>query len=63
MSVNGFASTALEEYNHSTPFLALDGQDLIMVLDDRIRLDDLLRAKRRHANETGACYLSATALL
>lgn len=63
VSVNGFAATALEEYNHSTPFIAMDGYDVIMVLDSRVRLDDLLRAKRRHANETGACYLPVNALL
>lgn len=42
------------------PFLAFwphDGRtDLFMVLDDRIRLDDALRAKRRHANDTGSCH-------
>ena len=63
VSVNGFADTALEQYKESTPFIALDGRDLFMVLDGRVRLDDLLRAKRRHANETGACYLAATDFL
>ncbi len=63
ISVNGFAATATARYDESTPFLAIDGGDLLCVLEQRIRLDDLLRAKRRHANETGSCYISDFALL
>ncbi len=63
VSVNGFTGAALEQYAEATPFIAVDGRDLFLVLDGRVRLDDLLRAKRRHANETGACYLPATDLL
>lgn len=63
ISVNGFAATATARYDESTPFLAVDGGDLLCVLEQRMRLDDMLRAKRRHANETGSCYISAFALL
>ena len=63
ISVNGFAGTATARYDESTPFLAIDGGDLLCVLEQRIRLDDMLRAKRRHANETGSCYISAFALI
>lgn len=37
--------------------------DLYLVLDQRKRLDDLLKLKKRHANETGSCFLPASALL
>jgi hypothetical protein len=57
VSVNGFKSTFLERFKESTPFITMEGGDLYAVLDNRIRLDDLLRAKKRHANETGSCYL------
>jgi hypothetical protein len=60
VSVNGFSEGALENYSESTPFMAMDGQDLMCVLDQRIRLDDLLRRKKRYANETGHCFLPAT---
>jgi hypothetical protein len=63
VSVNGFTAAALDQYKEATPFVALDGRDLYTVPEGRVRLDDLLRAKRRHANETGACYLPVTALL
>jgi len=59
VSVNGFKSTLIERFKESTPFTSMDGSDLYMVLEGRVRLDDLLRAKKRHANETGSCYLSA----
>lgn len=56
VSIAGFASTFLDRFAQSTPFITMDGHDLFMVLDDRIRLDDALRAKRRHANDTGSCH-------
>ena len=61
VSVNGFSSPALKAYAEETPFLTVDGSDLFLVLDGRVRLDDLLKAKRRHANETGSCFLPASA--
>jgi predicted secreted protein len=62
VSVNGFTSAALEQYREATPFTVMDGTDLYLALDQRVRLDDLLKSKKRHANETGDCYLPASAL-
>lgn len=59
VSVNGFTADTLETYKEATPFLALEGQDLMAVLDRRVRLDDPLRRKKRHANETGQCFFAA----
>lgn len=59
VSINGFKSTLVERFKESTPFTTMDGADLYLVLEDRVRLDDLLRAKKRHANETGSCHLPA----
>nr|WP_281361825.1 restriction endonuclease [Nakamurella aerolata] len=63
VAVNGFSSAARTTYAESTPFISMDGSDAYLVLDGRVRLDDLLRAKRRHANETGSCLLSASDIL
>jgi hypothetical protein len=63
VSVNGFTSDALEEYADSTPFTTMDGMDLMAVLDERVRLDDLLRRKKRHMNETGSCHYPASQML
>jgi hypothetical protein len=63
VSVNGFTEIFKEAYRESTPFVAMDGGDLYAVFDNRVRLDDLIRAKKRHANETGSCYLSASHVL
>jgi hypothetical protein len=59
VSISGFTKGLRDEYSQSTPFITLDGSDLYYVLDRRIRLDDLMRAKRRHANETGSCFMPA----
>lgn len=63
VSVNGFKSTFLERFKEQTPFTTMDGTDIYMVLENRIRLDDLLRAKKRHANDTGSCYLPVKELM
>jgi len=63
ISVNGFTEIFKEAYRESTPFVAMDGADLYAVLDNRVRLDDLIRAKKRHANETGSCYLPASQVI
>ncbi|MEU5731882.1 restriction endonuclease [Streptomyces antimycoticus] len=60
ISVNGFTSGAREAYRESTPFLTIEGLDFFYVLDGRLTLDELLRRKKRHANETGSCYFPAT---
>jgi hypothetical protein len=60
VSIAGFTSNLLKRFKESTPFITLDGNDVYMVLDDRVRLDDLLRAKKRHANDTGSCHLPAS---
>jgi hypothetical protein len=63
ISVNGFTSGVFADYGHSTPFLAMDGEDLMYVLEQRVRFDDLLRRKKRHANETGHCFFPAREML
>ncbi len=63
ISVSGFTSDALQEYSASTPFITLEGGDLMAVLDERIPLDELLHRKKRHANETGGCYFPASRMM
>jgi hypothetical protein len=63
ISVNGFTEGVFDTYRHSTSFFAMDGADLMCVLDQRVRLDDLLRRKKRFANETGSCHYPAQRML
>lgn len=63
ISVEGFSQDALDQYAEATPFLALDGSDLYLTLDQRVRLDDLIKAKKRHANETGNCFMPASSIV
>lgn len=59
VSVQEFTAGALARYASTSPFVVFTGDDIFMVLDERIKLDDLLRAKKRHVNETGDCNLPA----
>ncbi|GHE80081.1 hypothetical protein GCM10017786_07640 [Amycolatopsis deserti] len=59
ISMGGFSAGTIEKYSRRTPFMTIDAADIICVLDQRARLDDLLRRKKRHANETGECYFPA----
>lgn len=63
ISINGFTEPFKEAYRESTPFVAMEGADLYAVFDNRLRFDDLIRAKKRHANETGSCYLPASQIV
>lgn len=63
VAINGFTKDALDEYADSTPFITMDGMDLLAILDERVKLDDLLRRKKRHMNETGSCYYPASQML
>jgi hypothetical protein len=63
VSVNGFTAGVFDLYGHSTPFLAMDGADLLCVLEQRVRLDDLLRRRKRFANEPGHCFFPAQRML
>jgi Restriction endonuclease len=63
VSINGFTKGALDVYSDSTPFVTMDGGDIMAVLDERIRLDEMLRRKKRHMNETGSCYFPASEML
>lgn len=64
LSVNGFTDAAVESQNsRSSRMLLMDGSDLTVVLDRGLDLVELLRAKRRHASQTGEVLMPATRLV
>jgi hypothetical protein len=63
ISVSGFTEGARQAFREGTRFQTLDGEDLFFVLDARITLDELLRRKKRYANETGSCYYPARLMM
>lgn len=64
IAVNGFTEGFLQAtHSGGTPFITVDGDDLFHVLDSRIDLPKLLRAKRRHLNDTGSCWCPARRLV
>lgn len=63
VSVGGFTSDAVQVYSYSTPFITMDGGDLLAVLDRRIRLNVLIAHKKAHASQTGHCFLPVNEIL
>jgi len=64
IAYEGFQSTAVAKHSgRRSPLLLMDGGDLLAVLEQRIDLGDLLRAKRRHASMTGGIYRTAAQVL
>ena len=65
VSLNGYSNEALNAIHtgKQPTFFLLDGYDLTTVLEGQVRLDDLLRAKRRYLAEKGNMFLSARDLL
>jgi len=57
ISLDGFSSECTETGSPIVKSMILmDGQDLMMVLDGRIRLNEIILIKRRHASDTGEIY-------
>ncbi|MBO9533765.1 MAG: restriction endonuclease [Solirubrobacteraceae bacterium] len=64
VAINGFQPTAIELHSRQhSPLILMDGQDLYAVLDERIDLPELLRAKRREASMTGSIFHPASKIL
>lgn len=64
LAFEGFEPTAVTKHSgRRSPLLLMDGGDLLAVLEQRIDLGDLLRAKRRHASMTGEIYRTAAQVL
>jgi hypothetical protein len=57
ISTSGYTSDAVDVYSYSTPFITMDGADFMAVLEQRIRLNELIAHKKAHASQTGHCYL------
>lgn len=53
VSINGFVDVITNSSIKFKSIILMDSQDLILVLDNRISLVELIMLKRRHASETG----------
>ena len=61
VSLDGYSSECMKTENASVKaIILLDGQDLIQVLEGRIKLTDMLYLKRRHAAQTGDIFYRIT---
>lgn len=57
VAVNGFSADFKQAYHERSCFITMDGSDLYNVLSQQVPFDDLLRAKKRHLDETGSCFM------
>lgn len=58
VAVSGFSEPAIRAHTDcGSGLIFMDGTDLFSVLEGRVRLADVLNAKRRHLSETGAPLL------
>jgi hypothetical protein len=59
ISINGFSSLAADTFSKGrrANLITMDGQDLMLILEQRCSLEDAIRLKLRHAGETGEIYL------
>lgn len=57
VAVNGFTADFKQAYRERSCFITMDGSDLYNVLSQQVPFDDLLRAKKRHLDETGSCFM------
>ncbi|MFC3198253.1 restriction endonuclease [Parapedobacter deserti] len=63
VSLDGYSSECTETGSPVVKSMILmDGQDLMMVLDGRIRLNEMIFIKRRHASDTGEIYFRISGL-
>lgn len=53
ISINGFNESSLSSGFQNNNMILMDGRDLILVLEKRIGLTELLLQKRKHASQTG----------
>lgn len=60
ISINGFSDLAADTFRtgRKANLIAMSGQDLMLILDQRWTLVDALREKLRHTGETGDVFLS-----
>ena len=64
LAVTGFTQAAIDsQTSHSPRMILMDGSDLVSVLEQGFDLVELLRAKRRHASQTGEVMLHAASLM
>lgn len=65
VSINGFSAEALKGYvlGERPSIICMDGADLMMVLDGKIDLSDLLRRKRDVAVDKRKIYVSASEII
>lgn len=63
ISLEGFSTDSTETNSSATKSMILmDGQDLMLVLEGRLKLNDLIYIKRRHASQTGEIYYKISSI-
>jgi hypothetical protein len=58
VSMQGFTRGFRECFAVASPFITMDAIELLAILEQRLRFDDVLRDKKRHLDESGSCHWS-----
>lgn len=60
LSISGFSPTGIDAFTRGkkSSILLMDGEDLMSVLEERIKIVDLLHRKKQHAAQTGNIYFT-----
>jgi hypothetical protein len=56
--MQGFTRDFRECFAVASPFITMDAIELLAILEQRLRFDDVLRDKKRHLDESGSCHWS-----
>jgi|SRR4030095_883775 len=63
ISLDGYTSECIKVDNPTLKSMILmDGHDLMLILDGKITLNDMIYIKRRHASQTGEIYYKVTGI-
>jgi hypothetical protein len=65
VAINGFSEDALQRYREGNRprIICMDGEDLMLVMENQIELPDLLRRKRSMASQRGQVFMPARQIL
>jgi hypothetical protein len=65
LSINGFSPTGIEAFTKGkrSSIILMDGGDVMAILEERIKIVDLLRRKKQHASQTGEIYFTYSQMI
>ena len=64
LSINGFSENAVVKFSGDSPrIICMDGQDLMLILEERVTFYDLMKLKTDHFVRKGNIYVNYNAVV